>query len=172
MPEAAGRQRKKLQTTADCSQCGHPHEDTGHVLQCPHPDTQLLWDMAILQLCTHLHDKETEPNMIEDLSAGIDAWRKQESEPLALTPAGQAQASLNWQNLVPSFLANEWKIQQANYYSHQCNPALATTWAMDLLQLILKYVPQQWDHLTTPTTTWQGKRPCIGYQSTSTIQSR
>jgi len=71
--------------------------------------------------------------MIKDLSAGSNAWRKQEPQPLALTSAGQAQASLNWQNLAHSFLVNEWKIQQAIYYNHQCNQASATTWAADLL---------------------------------------
>jgi len=40
----------KLRQMADCPRCGHPNEDTNHILQCPHPDAQLLWDMAILQL--------------------------------------------------------------------------------------------------------------------------
>jgi len=40
----------KLQQMADCPCCGYPNEDTSHILQCPHPDRQLLWDTAILQL--------------------------------------------------------------------------------------------------------------------------
>jgi len=84
----------KQRHTADCPCCGHPNKDTSHILQHPHPDAQLLWDMAILQLREHLCNIETEPGMIKDLSAGINAWRKQEPQPPAITLAGQAQASL------------------------------------------------------------------------------
>jgi len=84
--------------------------------------------------------------MIEDLSAGIDAWCKQAPQPPTLTIAGQVQASLNWNNLAHGFLGKEWKIQQAIYNHHQCNTASATMWAADLLCLLLKYACQQWDH--------------------------
>jgi len=136
----------KLRQTVACPCCGHPNEDTSHILQCLHPDAQLLWDTAILQLQAHLQETETKPGMIEDLSAGIDVWHKQAPQPPTLTIAGQAQASLNWNNLVHGFLGKEWKIQQAIYNNHQCNMASATKWAADLLCLLLKYACQQWDH--------------------------
>jgi len=136
----------KLRQTVACPCCGHPNEDTSHILQCLHPDAQLLWDTAILQLQAHLQETETKPGMIEDLSAGIDVWHKQAPQPPTLTIAGQAQASLNWNNLVHGFLGKEWKIQQAIYNNHQCNMASASKWATDLLSLLLKYARHQWNH--------------------------
>jgi len=65
--------------------------------------------------------------------------------PLAIKPAGQAQAILNWQNLVHGFLSPTWKLQQAIYYNNCRNPSSATTWAANLLHLILKNAHQQWD---------------------------
>jgi len=81
--------------------------------------------------------------MIEDLSAGLDTWCKQAPQPPTQTIAGQAQASLNWNNLVNGFLGKEWKNQQAIYNNHQCNMASASKWAADLLHLLLKYACQQ-----------------------------
>jgi len=83
--------KTKLLPTVDCPCCGHPNKDTGHILQCPHLDVQLLWDLTILQLWSHLSNNETKPSLIGDLSAGINAWRKQEPQPLAITLVGQAQ---------------------------------------------------------------------------------
>jgi len=104
-----------------------------HILQRPHPDAHLLWDTAILQLRGHLYNTKTKPGMIEDLSTGIDAWRKQEPPPLTLTTARQAQTSLTWNNLAHGFLGKEWKIQQATYYNQQCSTASANKWAADIL---------------------------------------
>jgi len=73
--------------------------------------------MAILQLQGQLNDTETKPGMIEDLSTGINAWRKQEPPPLTLTTARQAQTRLTWKNLAHGFLGKAWKIQQAAYYN-------------------------------------------------------
>jgi len=99
--------KTKLWPTVACPCCGHPNKDTGHILQCPHLDVQLLWDTAILQLHEYLHDNKTKPSLFEDLSARINAWRRKELQPLAITPAGQAQANLTWQNLVHSFLSTD-----------------------------------------------------------------
>jgi len=123
----------KLRQTADCPCCGHRNEDTSHILQCPHPDAQLLWDTAILQLRGHLYNAETKPGTMEDLSTGIDAWCKQEPPPHTLTTAGQAQTSLTWNNLVHGFLGKEWKIQQATYYNQWRSMASANKWAADVL---------------------------------------
>ncbi len=136
----------RLRQTADCPRCSHPNKDTSHILQCPHPDAQTLWDTAILQLRGHLYNAETKPGMMEDLSTRIDAWCKHEPAPPTLTTARQAQKSLTWNNLVHGFLGKEWKIQQAHYYNPRRDTASANKWAADILRLLLKYVCQQWDH--------------------------
>jgi len=138
-------QMKKRQT-ADCPRCGHPNENTDHILQCPNTESQAIWDAAIKLMREHLREGDTDPGIIEDLSAGIDAWRKQSDPPPACTPAGQAQKNITWRNLAHGFLSPEWKNQQAAYYNQRNNPASATTWAAELLRLLLKNVRQQWDH--------------------------
>jgi len=34
--------------TTDCPWCGYPQETTSHILQCPQPESQNLWDTTIL----------------------------------------------------------------------------------------------------------------------------
>jgi len=65
----------KKRQTADCPQCGHPNEDTDHIIQCPNKESQTLWDSTIKHLREHLRESDTDPGIIEDLSAGINAWR-------------------------------------------------------------------------------------------------
>jgi len=74
----------KQQTMADCPRCGYLQETTSHILQCPQPEAQSLWDSAILQLREQLLKSNMEPGIIEDLSTGLDAWRKQ-ANPLQLS---------------------------------------------------------------------------------------
>jgi len=110
--------------TADCPCYRHPNEDTSHILQCAHPDSQLLWDSAILQLREHLHNNDTSPSLIKDLSARIDAWSRQAIQPPAITPARKEQAALTWQNLIHGFLSLDWKHQQAISYTNKKPPWL------------------------------------------------
>jgi len=125
-------------STADCPQCGQPNEDTDHILQCPDIDSQKLWDSAVQQLQEILRESDTDPGIIEDLSVGIDAWRRKDEPPPAYTPAGQAQALLMWRNLVHGFMSLVWKTQQADYYTFQHDPSSMTNWAADLLCFMLK----------------------------------
>jgi len=136
----------KKRPTADCPRCGHHNEDTDHILQCPHSKAQQIWDTAVQQLREILRESDTDPGIMEDLSAGIDAWRRNADIPPAYTPAGQAQSLLTWRNLVHGFMSPVWKTQQADYYNFQNNPSSATKWAADLLRFLLKTARQQWDH--------------------------
>jgi len=136
----------KKHTTSVCPHCSHLDDDTSHILQYPNPEAQTLWDGAILQLREHLKENDTDPGIIEDISAGIDAWWRQVEPPLAITQVGQAQAVLTWQNFTHGFISTTWKIQQATYYNNCRNMVSATTWATNLLHLLLKKFHQQWDH--------------------------
>jgi len=131
----------KQQTIADCSWCGYPQETTSHILQCPQPEAQSLWDSLILQLREQLLQSDMEPGIIKDLSTDLDAWRKQATPPPAIMNTGLAQTEITWDSLVLA-----WKSQQAEYYSSKGNLAPPACWAADLLQSILKLACQQWDH--------------------------
>jgi len=136
----------KQRNMADCPRCGYLQETTAHILQCPNLEAQRLWDSVILQLREQLLESDTEPGIIEDLSAGLDAWRKQANPPLAITNAGRAQTEITWDNFTHGFISHVWKSQQAEYYNSKGNPASPSRWAADLLRSILKLARQQWDH--------------------------
>jgi len=131
---------------AECPCYRHPQEITVHILQCPSSKSQNLWNDSILQLQDILLEANTDPGIIEDLSAGLNAWRHQAQTPMAITPAGKAQATLTWDNLVHGFISTSWKHQQANYYANKNNPSSSTTWAANLLHCIFKASCKQWDH--------------------------
>jgi len=131
---------------ADCPQCRCPQETTSHILQCPQPESQSLWDGTILELREQLLQADTDPDLIEDLNTGLDAWRKQSLPPLAIMNVGHAQLKLTWDNLVHGFLLPIWKSQQAGYYNSKWNVASLASWAADLCHSILRLACQQWDH--------------------------
>ena len=139
---AHNKQRK----TSECPRCGYPRETTAHILQCPEVGSQTVWDASILQIRHNLLETDTDPSLIEDISAGLDAWRRNAAPPAAITPAGTAQTALTWDNFVHGIISKEWKLQQANYYTTRNNPSSTTTWAADLLRALLKSARQQWDH--------------------------
>jgi len=114
---------QKQRPMADCPCCGTPQEDTTHILQCPQQESQCLWDIALLELREHLLQSYTDPDLIEDLCAGLDAWRKQVPPPPAITNAGHEQLDLTWDNLAHGFLSTKWKVHQAGYYNSKGNPA-------------------------------------------------
>jgi len=130
--------------TADCLRYSHPQE-TSHILQCPHPETQSLWDSALLQLREQLLQLDTDTGITKDLSAGLDTWRKQALPPPAITNIGWAQTELTWDNLVYGFLLLALKSQQAEYYISKQNLLSPAHWAADLLHGIFKISCQQWD---------------------------
>jgi len=136
----------KHRPTADCPCCSKPQEDTTHILKCPQQESQHLRDIALLELQEHLLQVDTDLDLIEDLSAGLDAWRKKSPPPPTITNVGHEQFDLTWGNLAHGFHSTKWKLQQAGYYNSKSNPASLATWAVDLLQNILKIVHQQWDH--------------------------
>jgi len=106
---------------ADCPQCSYPQETTLHILQCPQPEAQSLWNSVILQLREQLLESDMEPGIIEDLSAGLDAWRQHANPPPAITNAGQSQAKITWDNFTHGFLLLAWKSQQVDYYTSKGN---------------------------------------------------
>jgi len=136
---------QKQRPTADCPCCGKPQEDTTHILQCPQQESQCLWDITLLELCEHLLQADTDPDLIEDLGARLDAWRKQSPPPPAITNVGHQQFDLTWENLAHGFLSTKQKLHQAGYYNSKGNPASPATWAANLLWNILKIACQQWD---------------------------
>jgi len=136
----------KQRRTAECPRCGYPHETTAHILQCPEAGSQTVWDGSILLIRHNLLEADTNPSLIEDISAGLNTWRHNAPPPAAITPAGAAQTALTWDNFVHGIILNEWKLQQAKYYNTRNNPSSTTTWAADLLRGVLKMARQQWDH--------------------------
>ncbi len=136
----------KQRKTAECPCCRYPSETTAHILQCLEAGSQTVWDGSILLIQHNLLEADTNPSLIEDISAGLDAWRCNTPPPAAITLAGMAQTALTWDNFVHGIILNEWKLQQAKYYNTTNNPSSTTTWAVDLLIALLKMARQQWDH--------------------------
>jgi len=131
---------------AECPCCGHLQETMAHILQCPEAGSKMVWDDSILQLQHNLLEADTNPSLIEHLSAGLDVWRQNTPPPASLAPAGVAQAALTWDNFVQGHISTTWKHHQANYYTATNNPSSTTTWAADLLRGVLKASHKQWDH--------------------------
>jgi len=61
-------------TSVACPHCAHKTEMTAHILHCEHPGAQTISDQCLHELRSQLKDLDTEPNTIEDISAGFNAW--------------------------------------------------------------------------------------------------
>jgi len=131
-------------TLAACPCCEHKTETTAHILQCAHPGAQSISNQC--QLRNLLKDLDTEPNIIQDISAGFNAWQCNLPTPPMLTNAGQLQTFISWENFSQSFLAISWQTRQQNYYENQQDRWSSAKWMAKLLKWVLKHVCQQWDH--------------------------
>jgi len=89
-----------------------------HILQCPNPTAQAISKWNIKDLSTLLKDLEMDPDTIEDLSKGFNAWQLNQLSPPMLTDAGCLQSFISWDNFSHGFLMINWQIQQNNYYKN------------------------------------------------------
>jgi len=116
LPDSAPQEKNK--TTA-CSRCSYELETTTHILQCPQPSSQLQWDSDIHNFRLALKELETHPDILEDISSGINAWRLQINPPPMLTQAGQHQMNLSWNNFMHRFVHRSWRTAQIQYYKQK-----------------------------------------------------
>ncbi len=136
----------KKRASAACPRCSYKPETTTHILQCPQQSSQLRWDADIHNLRLVLKELKTHPDIMEDISSGIHAWRIQANPPSMLTQTGQHQMNLSWNNFMHGFVHWEWRMTQMQYYKQRKINKSAHKWSLTLLQWILKIARGQWDH--------------------------
>jgi len=64
-----------------------------------------------------LQELETNLALLEDISAGIDAWQLWANPPPMSTLAGQQQTILSWDNFAHSFFHKPWHMLQMHHYT-------------------------------------------------------
>jgi len=64
-----------------CPQSRDELKTTAHILHCPQMSSQLLRSSNIKNLRAMLQDLDTNPDILKDITGGIDAWRQQANPP-------------------------------------------------------------------------------------------
>ena len=139
-------QRWGQQESAACPWCNHGVENTVHILQCPNPTAWEISARNTKELWAILKDLETEPDTIEDLSAGFHMWSLDQPPPPMLTNVGQLHSFILWDSFSHRFVAISWQNQQQQYYDNHQLQQSSMKWATEVLKWILKHAWQQWDH--------------------------
>ena len=69
--------RWKKQNNSACPQCGCPEEDTSHVLKCPAPGTQEVWEKSMAYLRVWLTMQKTSSEIRDAICAGLQSWMEE-----------------------------------------------------------------------------------------------
>mmetsp|Transcript_18173 Transcript_18173/g.25671 ORF Transcript_18173/g.25671 Transcript_18173/m.25671 type:complete len:339 (+) Transcript_18173:5144-6160(+) len=143
------RSKMKKITTLSCYTCGHPIEDTDHILKCPHPSATLQWNSCLQSLCSSLQTT-THPILLDTIVHGLQAWRFiLSTTPTSvhipsLTATFTYQSSLGWGKFLRGFIHHGWLTIQQNFYYHQLSRQTGCRWAINLISNLWKISRTMW----------------------------
>jgi len=107
--------RWKQRSSAECPRCGSSPEDKVHITLCPADTVNTLWEEAITELTTWMKAEQSDPQLVQALVDGLQAWR-QNTPRSEETSAASKQEQIGWDGLLNGWLSLEWRAQQAAYW--------------------------------------------------------
>ena len=145
---------RKARDCNDCPRCGHPHENTLHVLRCRHIDSRKKWRRGIKELRKWLLQRQTEEKLVEGLIQTLKQFNKPGNFdsfiPNGLNEDAQrcfeAQAKIGWTGFLEGMLVNQWAEFQDIHYKKRGSRKSGHRWAVELSKKLWRLVFSMWDH--------------------------
>ena len=123
--------RYKYQTHDRCPRCNAIHENTNHVLLCPHTAAQELWDNGIKALLEWMLSKDISQDIAIAITTNLKKWHCMErpvdtSNGLTtLANAIRRQSTIGWNLILEGFWSKEWVQIQKSYFKAKTTPGSA-----------------------------------------------
>lgn len=151
---ACGRMMKlwQFQDHEECPRCPEPREDAQHVLSCPAPSTNLVWERSMTKLQLWMESATTMPELQVALITRLRQWKGlTRHNPTWTTLHGLRHAvgnqdAIGWYNFLMGRISIEWKAVQQRYYDWLGKRNTGRKWAVALIQKIFEVSWDMWDH--------------------------
>ena len=129
-----------------CPICNHT-EDLKHILLCPHPRSQLTWQLALSKLEAGLKTIHTDPNLIHPLITALQSWHSSIVPP-ALSPQHPVtlQQTIGWYVFLHGQISTSWQKTQATYFSSTNSKKSPRRWTVQFIKLLLNISWDMWSH--------------------------
>ena len=145
---------RKARDCNDCPRCGHPHENTLHVLRCGHIDSRKKWRRGVKDLRKWLVQRQTDESLVEGLMQTLKKFNKPGNFD-SFIPDGikeevkqcfEAQARIGWTGFLEGMLVTQWAEFQDRHYKNQGSRKSGHRWAVELSKRLWRLVFSMWDH--------------------------
>lgn len=145
-----------------CPRCGHFEAHRFHVIRCPQPDAQILWQQRLTQLESWLVLQHTHPRIASGIKSLLQAWYTDSdwNPPRTVNPsvasAFSAQQRFGIQHTFDGFLPFQWAEAQHAYYLSLNRKTTGQRWLARLIQKLWETAWDFWRHrhkaLISPTS--------------------
>jgi len=107
--------RWKFCTSSKCTRCNTNEEDKRHILTCPAPEAQNLWDKHLKAIDLWLRDEGTNPQLREHLINHLRSWPLAPDISPPSPPFTADQADIGNQYMMDGWLSQEWRAHQEQF---------------------------------------------------------
>ena len=126
-----------------CPFCGLS-ESVEHVYKCKDPRVQTIWEDSLQEFSTFLKGTYTDPMIIEQLLAGMKAWRTDTDLPNQ--PMIIDQSPIGWNGILEGIMGLHWMEQQHHYASTHSKAMNASKWAHLTIRKLWLIAWALWQH--------------------------
>jgi len=130
---------------AACPRCRCTSEDKQHIIRCPQEAEKALWYKALQDLKAWMTTELSDPQIIQDILNGLQAWYNNTDSPKE-TSAAHQQSRLGWEAFLDGCLCLEWRAQQDAYWAQWRCRKSSKWWTTELIKKIWTILWDQWDH--------------------------
>jgi hypothetical protein len=133
-----------------CPCCNHEREDKVHLLTCPHPTSNEIWQESLLGLEAWMIDMDTDATIRECILLCLETRDPTQTFTAFSNPrsfqAAQAQDRIGWMNTTEGKVSHHWRHLQAEHYQSINSRRSADKWAAGLVTNLLGITHSQWLH--------------------------
>ena len=129
-----------------CPFCNHT-EDPHHIILCPHPRSQLTWNLALSKFEASLKTIHTSPQLISSLIPALQAWHSSIAPNLHPPnhPVTQQQL-IGWYLFLHGQISTRWQETQAAYLRSTQSKKSPRRWTVQFIKHLLNISWDMWTH--------------------------
>ena len=135
-----------------CPRCKNPDESVIHVIVCPHPCTNDLWNEQISNLKQWLRYPKTNGNIIEAIILNLKKLRKSGGiyghhyQDIRMRKAVQDQNNIGWDQFMLGRISTRWSTIQDRHYKRIQSRRTGERWAAHLIMKVWDVHLSMWNH--------------------------
>jgi len=135
----------KFQTSSKCPQCNGTEEDKQHILTCPTPEAQNLWEKHLKAIDLWLRDEGTDTHLREHLMNHLRSWPLPPVPSPPSPPFVDNQAEIGHQYMMDRWLSREWRTYQEQIWAQICSRKLSKRWTSELIKKLWNMAWDMWE---------------------------